>query len=102
MENIIQELIRIEDQARRIVEQTEDEKKDLSRQIEANGEKIVQDIKTAAERQISLIREKCAGEARAEIARINEQKERRYLALAREFDARSGEWEAALFQSIIQ
>jgi hypothetical protein len=102
MENIIQELIRIEDQARRVVEQAEADKKFLAREIAASGEKIARDSKAATEESVRLLWEKSAGEAQAEIARIGEEKERRYLALEREFAAQSGEWESALFQTIVR
>ncbi len=102
MENIIEELIKIEQAAESSIKRTEDERKNLTVKIELLQKEIEQKTAKETDEKAANLHNAALIEAKEKITQIEVDGKRRLEALEAEYAANKEIWEEAIFNNIIK
>ncbi len=101
MENIIEELIKIEQVAENSLKQTEQEKRELYECIKAEQAKIEASFKAEADKKISKIRAEMAEETKKAVSALEASEESELLRLKASFKENKVKWEKEVFDRVL-
>lgn len=100
MEEVIEKILEIEEKAREIVSDAENEKSGLEEEIKELSEKLRRDISSRAEEKSNALREYEDGEADRKIEAINAEAQRSMQLLEEKFAQNRDKWVEEIFSSV--
>lgn len=100
MEEVIEKILEIEEKAREIISDAENEKSGLEEEIKELSEKLRRDISSRAEEKSNALREYEDGEADRKIEAINSEAQRSMQLLEEKFAQNRDKWVEEIFSSV--
>lgn len=102
MENVIQELVKIESHAKEITRETEEKRKNIDSLIENRIEEIQNKIDTRLSKEIQKINQTAIKDAESKIQEIKENTQKQIDLLNKEYESNHIDIEKSLFDFIIK